>query len=197
MTAPTKERSTGAAATRPARRVAWRVAGAACLAVTLGACGSSNTTATSEPAETSTQAHKAIVVSDPWSRATAPGAQTGAIYAEIHGGDEADALVGATVPAGMAAEVQLHVTTTTEAATSTTMADMSGHDMGSGSSGMGMQQVASLGIPAGGTLTLAPGSNHIMLIGLTKQLTAGESFPVTLQFERAPEQTITVEVRDS
>ncbi len=42
-------------------------------------------------------------------------------------------------------------------------------------------------IPAGGTVTLAPGGLHVMFMGLSAPLTAGAKFPVTLVFEKAGE----------
>jgi periplasmic copper chaperone A len=46
---------------------------------------------------------------------------------------------------------------------------------------MVMQQKAGgLVIPAGGMLELKPGGNHLMLIGLTRAITAGDLVPVTL-----------------
>lgn len=184
--------------------------GAAALALVLGACGKSGTT--SEPESTTTVAKGAVELTGVWGRASAPGAKTSAIYAEIKSTGEADALVAATVPADVAAEAQLHITTTDmqsgdHMASTTTMPAMGGsdHSMGGSSADTtttaaghtGMQQVSKLDIPAGGTLTLEPGGNHIMLIGLVKPLVAGDTYTATLQFEKAPPQTITVEVRDS
>ncbi len=50
---------------------------------------------------------------------------------------------------------------------------------------MKMRPVAGIDIPAGGTVKLAPGGYHIMLMGLKQALTAGASLPVTLRFEKA------------
>ncbi|MEG8019573.1 copper chaperone PCu(A)C [Sphingomonas sp. LR55] len=46
------------------------------------------------------------------------------------------------------------------------------------------QLVDGLAVPAGGTATLAPSGNHIMLIGLKSPLKAGERVPATLRFAR-------------
>ena len=62
---------------------------------------------------------------------------------------------------------------------------------------MGMQPIARLEIPAGGTVELKPGSYHIMLIDLTKELKAGDTIEITLKFEKAGEITVTAEVRES
>jgi copper(I)-binding protein len=43
-------------------------------------------------------------------------------------------------------------------------------------------------------VTLAPGGYHLMLMGLKAPLRAGDTFPLTLQFEHAPPLTVTVAV---
>jgi copper(I)-binding protein len=48
-------------------------------------------------------------------------------------------------------------------------------------------------IPAGQRLTLRPGAQHLMIIGLKKPLALDERIPLTLRFERAGE--IRVELR--
>ena len=42
-----------------------------------------------------------------------------------------------------------------------------------------------LPIPAGQTVTLAPGGYHLMFMQLTGPLVEGSTLPVTLQFEKA------------
>lgn len=49
-------------------------------------------------------------------------------------------------------------------------------------------------IPADGELVLEPGSNHVMLIGITTSLLDGEAFTATLFFENAGEIEITVPI---
>ena len=61
---------------------------------------------------------------------------------------------------------------------------------------MRMQQLPDgIEIPANGQVELKPGGLHVMLIGLTKDLNPGETFPVTLQFEQAGAITVEAEVR--
>jgi len=61
---------------------------------------------------------------------------------------------------------------------------------------MRMQQLPNgIEIPANGQVELKPGGLHVMLIGLTKDLNPGETFPVTLQFEQAGAITVEAEVR--
>jgi periplasmic copper chaperone A len=60
---------------------------------------------------------------------------------------------------------------------------------------MEMQPVSSIKVPAGGSVQLKPGSYHIMLIGLTHPLAAGQSFPVTLKFQDAGTVKVQAHVR--
>lgn len=50
-------------------------------------------------------------------------------------------------------------------------------------------------VPADGTVTFAPGGNHVMLIGLKEPLKDGASFPMTLVFEKAGEVKVDVAVK--
>lgn len=117
-----------------------------------------------------------IAVEQPWARATPAGAQTGAAYMTlVNKSGSADRLTGAS--SDMAATLQIHE-----------MAVVNGV--------MQMRQLTQgLPIPAGGTVVLKPGSYHVMLIGLKKPLTAGESFPLTLTFEKAGNISVTVPIQ--
>jgi copper(I)-binding protein len=57
-----------------------------------------------------------------------------------------------------------------------------------------MPHAMSIPVPAGQSVQLAPGGFHGMLMGLTAALKEGDSFPVTLSFERAGAVTVNVEV---
>ena len=117
-----------------------------------------------------------LVIDEPWSRAMPPVAKTGAAYLTIRNtGSEDDRLVGARSPIAERAEL---------------------HGMQMQGDLMKMHHVESVVVPAGGTAMLEPGGLHIMLMGLTRPLAAGESFPVTLQFEKAGELVLEVEIRD-
>ena len=48
-----------------------------------------------------------------------------------------------------------------------------------------MEAVESIVVPAGGSVALAPGGLHVMLVGLKFMLMAEETIPVTLTFERS------------
>ncbi len=107
-----------------------------------------------------------IIATDPWTRATSPRASVGAGYLTIlNSGAQADRLVSASSP--RAAKVEIH-----------TMSLEDGI--------MRMRPLPNgLEVPAGGEASLAPGGNHIMLIGLKAPLKEGERIPATLRFARA------------
>lgn len=114
-----------------------------------------------------------LEVTNAWARATPGKSDVGAAYATIQS-PTADRLVAASSP--VAKKVDLHTMT------------MSG-------TVMQMRPVAAIDIPAGQPVTLAPDGLHIMLEGLKKPLRAGQSFPLTLSFEKAGKQTVNVAVQ--
>ncbi len=147
-----------------------------------------------------------IKVSDPWARTSPMVSGAGAAYMVIENtGSEADALVGGSSPVAKAVEV--HETVEMPAASEMPMASDDGmgamespmasdDGMGTGSTMMGMQKIDRLEIPAGGSVELKPGSYHIMLIGLTQPLEAGQKIEITLTFEKAGDVKVTAEVRE-
>ena len=117
-----------------------------------------------------------IAVEQPWARATPSGAKTGAVYMTIDNkSDTADRLTG--VSSAVADKLQIH-------------------EMKLENGVMQMREISGgLPIPADGSVVLKPGSYHVMLIGLKKPLTAGETFPLTLTFEKAGNISVTVPVQ--
>ncbi|WP_417307402.1 copper chaperone PCu(A)C [Devosia sp.] len=107
-----------------------------------------------------------LELSGAFSRATAPNAPVAGGYVTItNTGDSDDRLVAASSPvAGM---VQLHEM------------KMDGDVMKMGELEDGIS------VPAGETVTLAPGGLHLMFMKLNDQLVEGETVPVTLTFEKA------------
>lgn len=61
---------------------------------------------------------------------------------------------------------------------------------------MKMFQVDGVDVPANGQAELKPGSFHVMLIGLTRDLKAGEKIQLTLTFATAGTVTVEAEVRE-
>ncbi|GAB4503487.1 MAG: hypothetical protein Fur0043_04790 [Anaerolineales bacterium] len=60
---------------------------------------------------------------------------------------------------------------------------------------MQMAHQMNVPLPTGETV-FEPGGLHVMLIGLKSDLQAGETFTVTLTFEKAGKRTLTVTVKD-
>ena len=117
-----------------------------------------------------------IEVRAAWSRATPPGAKVAAGYLEIRNtGSQPDRLVGASTP--VAKRVELHIT------------QREGEVMR-------MRQVKDFEIPPRGSITLAPGGSHLMLVEIVRPLKKGERFPMRLRFERAGEIDVELEVQE-
>jgi len=108
-------------------------------------------------------AQEALQVRHAWSRPAIAG-HTGVVYLTITDHGAGDRLTG--VNSAAAEKTELHETT---------------NDHGV----MKMRPVASLPIPANGTVVLKPGGYHIMLVRLKHALKPGDSVPVTLTFAKA------------
>ena len=64
------------------------------------------------------------------------------------------------------------------------------------SSGMsGMNMVDGIDIPAGGTVSLAPGGLHIMVIDMSGPLNVGDQLELNLTFEKGGTVKVMAEVR--
>ncbi len=130
-----------------------------------------------------TPAGPKIKVENAWARPSRmgmgamQGKTTSAAYLTIiNEGGEADRLVG--VMSDVAEHVELHQT-------------VKEGDV------MRMQPVeGGIEIPAKGKVELKPGSYHIMLIGLTRELKPGDRFSLVLEFQKSGRQTIQVEVKE-
>lgn len=185
--------------TSPRRLRALLVVGAlAAFPVAFAACGddeSATSTTGSTPESSTTSAPAATtapVVSDGWIRAASAGGNSAA-YMVITAGPGGDALVSAAIPEGLAAEVQLHETTT--GGSGGTMDGMDGMDGGGSSGMMSMRQVPEIPVPADGSVALEPGGYHVMILDLKQDLTAGQTVPVTLTFSSGATTTVDAEVR--
>jgi periplasmic copper chaperone A len=62
---------------------------------------------------------------------------------------------------------------------------------------MEMIQQQSIAILAGKAVELKPGSYHVMLIGLTRDLKAGDEISLTLKFKNRADITLTVPVKEA
>ncbi len=132
------------------------------------------------PVATGAQAHDTVTelgalrLVNPWTRAAGQGMQGGGFFVIRNTGATPDKLLAATSPAAGRLELHTHVRD----------GDV-----------MRMRPVADIPVPANGEVTLQPGGLHLMLIGLTQPMNAGQSVPVTLRFERAGEVTIQLAVQ--
>jgi copper(I)-binding protein len=147
-----------------------------------------------------------------WARTSPMSATAGAVYMDITSGDD-DRLVAAAVPSNVAAAVEIHETVMVDAVGdgesvddadgSMEESEESTHDgsmdddSAGGDGAMTMRELENgLELPAGETVTLAPGGLHFMLVELADPLQAGETFDLTLEFESGVTEVVSVEVRD-
>lgn len=118
-----------------------------------------------------------VKISDPWARATAPGAPAGGAF------------MGLTADADM----------TLIAAESRASKVVELHTMKMENGVMIMRAVPQIDLPKGQTVSLKPGGLHVMLIGLHAPLKAGEKVDMTLRVKdsQGKEQRIpvTAEIR--
>lgn len=116
-----------------------------------------------------------LTIEAPWLRATPGGAKVGGGYLTVtNAGSVADRLVGGRFPGAARVEV---------------------HEMALKDGVMTMRPMAGLEIPAGGTVKLAPGGYHLMLMELAAPLVADTTVAGTLVFEKAGEVPVTFAVR--
>ena len=117
-----------------------------------------------------------VRVAHPFALPAPPGARNGAAYVDISvEGDTPAILVGATSPIGDKVEI---------------------HNMSMEGDMMKMRRVDELTIEPGEPLTMRPGGGyHLMLLGLQQPLEDGDSFPLTLEFEKRGELDVEVWVQ--
>jgi periplasmic copper chaperone A len=108
---------------------------------------------------------QAISIEDAWARPGISGGNSAVYFVIENPSQQADKLLKAE--ADIAQFVELHMTSM----------DAEGN--------MRMQQQESVPVEAGAQVEFKPGGLHIMLIQLNRDLAAGETIPVTLQFENA------------
>jgi len=115
-----------------------------------------------------------ITVEHAWARAT-PGTITtgGAYMTVIDHGAAADRLIGVSTPVAGKAEI---------------------HEMTNDKGVMKMHMVDGLAVEPGKPLELKPGGYHVMLMDLKHPLKEGDSFPLTLVFQKAGSVAVTVKV---
>jgi copper(I)-binding protein len=111
-------------------------------------------------------------VKDVWTRDTVGGTANAAVFMTIASAT-ADRLVAASAPV----------------AGKTDLMTMAG-----GSTKMEMTYVDGIELPAGKAVSLNPTGLHVWLSDLKQPLKAGQTFPLSLQFEKAGKRQVTVSV---
>jgi copper(I)-binding protein len=118
-----------------------------------------------------------LSIEHPWSMELPPNAPTVAAYFLIrNSGPDADRLNGVDSPIAGTAQLHEHIAQ---------------------DGLMKMQHVQTVDIAAGGEVIFAPMAYHVMLLDLKdrSKLTEGQSFPLTLHFEKAGDVTVEVMVQ--
>jgi len=113
-----------------------------------------------------------LEVDGAWARATPGKSDNGAAYLTIQS-PTADRLVSVSSPVAKKAEL---------------------HTMSMEGAVMKMRPVGGIDIPPGQPVALKPGGEHVMLMSLDHPLREGENFPLTLDFQKAGQRTVTVKV---
>lgn len=118
-----------------------------------------------------------IEASGVWGRESPSTAQNGAFYLELRNDGGDDALVA--VQSAACSRVELHESS------------MDDHDV------MSMEHVEGgrIPLPAGETVSLAPGGLHIMCVGVVEPFVSGERIPLVLQFEQHEPLEVEAEIR--
>ncbi len=116
-----------------------------------------------------------IAIAHPHARATVPGQPAAAAYIGLdNAGKAGDKLVGASSPVAKSVEI---------------------HTMSMDNNVMRMREVKAIELAPGAKISMKPGDGyHLMLLGLTKELKAGDKFPMTLVFEKFGPLEVSVSV---
>lgn len=124
---------------------------------------------------TAARCGQTIEIKHAWSRATPKGSPIAAGYLTIENqGGEPDRLLGAR--SDIARKVELHTTSVQNGVTSMKPVD------------------DGLPIPANGSVTLRPGGNHMMFIGLSAPLAEGKQVAIELIFEKAGTMAVDMDI---
>jgi copper(I)-binding protein len=113
-----------------------------------------------------------VTVSDPWIRGTVAGQSETGAFMTIRSTEKLK-LMRVSSPVAQKVEI---------------------HKMEMNQGVMRMRPMNDLEIPANSAVALEPGSFHVMLLGVSKPLTAGEKVPLTLQFRNKEGKTVSTTV---
>ena len=116
-----------------------------------------------------------VVLQDAWARPGFKGDNSAVYLTIMNPTDLRDGLIGAT--SDVAAVTDIHLSRMDDTGTMT------------------MERQDLIIIPPNGSAELSPGGLHVMLVNLVKDLSVDDTFPITLEFQRAGDITIEVEVK--
>lgn len=111
-----------------------------------------------------------LEVENAWTRDTVGGTANAAVFMVISS-PTSDRLIGASTPVAKKTDLMTMV---------------------GGSGAMEMKYLKAIDIPAGTTVSLNPSGLHVWLAELYQPLKAGQTFPLTLKFEKAGERRVIV-----
>ena len=157
-----------------------RLIAAVLVCVALAACGPG------------VAAPRTLTAQKAWARSSVPGAQDGVAYLTVTS-PTTDLMVGVTVPASVAAKVEMHESM--GEAGEPAMANMPEMDGANGT--MTMMPLPGVDLPAGKTVALRPGAKHLVLKRLAAPLVAGTTFILTIKTGAGQTVDTSVTVRDN
>jgi len=116
-----------------------------------------------------------LTIEDPWARPAFQGDNSAAYLVISNMTEQGDGLIGAS--SDMANITEIHLSKMDAEGTMT------------------MERQDLIGIPAGETVNLEPGGLHVMLMNLVQDMNVGDKFDLTLEFQRAGDIVLEVEVK--
>lgn len=156
-----------------ARTHLLRAVSAVAVAATLAACGS--TGSSSSASTTASTSTSGVTASDAWVK-TAPSGMTAAFVTLTNSTGTGEVVVSASSPAS--AVVQLHET------------------VAQGGRMVMQENKDGITVPAGGTVVLEPGGDHLMLMDVATPIKAGDVVPFTLTFASGATLTFSATAKD-
>jgi len=117
-----------------------------------------------------------IEVSKPWARTSTQGMNSAVYFVIQNHNAEMDELIDVTSDVADAVEV---------------------HESKMEGGVMKMNHVGSVALEPSAKVEFMPGGHHVMLIGLKRDLKAGDEIEITLQFKNSPDLTIKAIVKDA
>lgn len=121
------------------------------------------------------QSGPSVTIENPFARPSAGTAGAGAAYMTIRNSGTADRLLSVSTTVASRAELNDHIRE----------GDV-----------IKMREIDSIPVPAQGAAELKPGGLHVMLMGLAQPLKVGDTFALTLTFEKAGAVAVQVPVRE-